>query len=162
MSSKWPNSSICQVCKMEHMQKKKKKKKTTSAMPQSGSWSGLHMFCTRGFSGFTRKGTPRFSQWLLCRAQRRNSSQSFDILTGRHKMKNFVGLHSWASGGKCTLPIPTASPPKSTHHGCVILCWWDWDHLCSLLLCSVSDCLSDTCSDSAPLCLPPRSPVSGS
>lgn len=30
---------------------------------------------------------------------------------------------------------PTTSlPPKSTHHGCVILCWWVWDHLCSLAL----------------------------
>lgn len=30
---------------------------------------------------------------------------------------------------------PTAPPPpKSTHHGCVILCWWVWDHLCSLAL----------------------------
>lgn len=49
-------------------------------------------------------------------------------------MKNFVGLHGWASGGECTLPLSNRLPPKSTHHGCVILCWWVWDHLCSLAL----------------------------
>ena len=39
--------------------------------------------------------------------------------------------------GECTLPLSDRfPPPKSTHHGCVILCWWVWDHLCSLALSS--------------------------
>lgn len=78
---------------------------------------------------------PQGSPSQCCRAQLRSCSESFDLLTWRHEMKNFVRLHSWASGGECTLPLSNHPPtPKSTHHGCVILCWWVWDHLCSLAL----------------------------
>lgn len=50
-----------------------------------------------------------------------------------------------------TLPLSNRlPPPKSTHHGCVILLMSVRSPLLPLLR-SVSDCLSDTCSDSASL-----------
>lgn len=64
----------------------------TSVVLQSGGGGGLHMFLTGGSQislGREPQGSP--SQR---RAQLRSSSESWDPLTRRHEMKNFVGLHS--------------------------------------------------------------------
>lgn len=58
------------------------------------------------------------------------------ILTGRHKMKNFVGLHGWASGGKSTLPNPTASPTPKNQPIMVVLSCADETKITSALPCS--------------------------
>lgn len=49
-------------------------------------------------------------------------------------MKNFVGLHGWASGGECTLPLSNRLPPPSQPIMVVLSCADEWDHLCSLAL----------------------------
>lgn len=103
-------------------------------MSQSGSGGGLHMFFTGG------------SQVSLGREPQGSPSERCVVLSWGAAPRAWIHLPEGTKWRTLLVSMaeqvvanahflsPTASPPKSTHHGCVILCWWVWDHLCSLAL----------------------------
>lgn len=137
-----------QVFTVEHMHTQ------TSGMSECGSGGGLHVLHRGGGSQVSVGREPQGSPSERCVVHSWGAAlRALIHLPEGTKWRTLLVSIAEQVVANAHFLSPTTSPPSQPIM-VVLSCADECEITSAPLLCSVSDCLSDTCSDSAPLCLP--------